>query len=155
MTQTIDQNSPPQNWQQPAPPPPAKKKHPVIKTLVILAVLGFLAMGACVAAIAGGADKVKNDQLKTEATVPVTPGATSPAVKNDGVSLAEFNKVNTGMTYAQVSQLLGSGGTENSRTDIGGTTTVMYTWQGSGFASNMNAMFQDDKLVSKAQFGLK
>ena len=153
MTQTIDQNSPSQNWQQPASPPPAKKKHPVIKTLVVLAVLGFLAMGACLAAVGGAADKVKNDQLKTEATVPVTPGG--PAAKNDGVSLAEFNKVTTGMSYAQVSQILGSGGTENSRTDIGGSTTVMYTWQGSGFASNMNAMFQDDKLVSKAQFGLK
>jgi hypothetical protein len=150
MTQTIDHNSPPQNWQAPAPAPPVKKKHPVIKTLVILGVLGFVAMIAMIAAIGGAADKVKTDQLKTESSVPG--GSTT---KNDGVSLSEFSQITTGMSYAQVSRILGSGGTENSRTDIGGTTTVMYTWQGSGFASNMNAMFQDEKLVSKAQFGLK
>ena len=30
----------------------------------------------------------------------------------------------------------------------------MYMWQNSD-GSNMNAMFQNDKLVNKAQFGLK
>lgn len=152
MTQTIDQTSPPaQNWQAPPPAPTAKKKHPVIKTLVVLTVLGIAGIIGLVALVGGAANSVKNDQLKTESTVPGAPAGTKPS----GATLAGFNQVTPGMSYAQVSQILGSGGTENSRTDVGGTTTVMYTWQGSSFASNMNAMFQGDKLVSKAQFGLK
>lgn len=153
MTQIID-HTPPPAWQAPQTPPPAqtKKKHPVLKTLLILGVLGFLGMGACVAAIGGAANSVKNDNLKTESGVP---GAGSTTAKHDGVSLAEFNQIATGMSYTRVAQILGSGGTEMSRTDFGGTSTVMYEWQGSGFASNMNAMFQDGALVSKAQFGLK
>jgi hypothetical protein len=38
--------------------------------------------------------------------------------------------------------------------ELAGIKTVMYSWQNPD-GSNMNAMFQDDKLVSKAQFMLK
>jgi hypothetical protein len=31
----------------------------------------------------------------------------------------------------------------------------MFMWDGTSLGANMNAMFQDDKLVQKAQFGLK
>ena len=32
---------------------------------------------------------------------------------------------------------------------------VMYTWDGTGFIANMNAMFQNDRLDSNAQLGLE
>jgi hypothetical protein len=63
------------------------------------------------------------------------------------------------MTYSEVVQILGQSGTEISRSSIAGITTVMYQWNAGGLAGlsggNMNAMFQDGRLVSKAQFGLR
>lgn len=73
-----------------------------------------------------------------------------------GVTLANFQKLETGMTYEQVVEILGDPGEELSRSDIAGYTTVMYSWNGEGgFGANMNAMFQNGKMVSKAQLGLR
>ena len=69
------------------------------------------------------------------------------------VTMDEFTRIREGMTYAQVRDIIGAAGTELSRTTMLGTTTIMYGWTNRDF-SNMNAMFQDDALVSKAQFGL-
>ncbi|RWE60638.1 MAG: hypothetical protein E5V24_12620 [Mesorhizobium sp.] len=46
-------------------------------------------------------------------------------------------------------------GEELSSSEFGGYETVMYIWDGNGFGGNMNAMFQNGAMVSKAQFGLK
>jgi hypothetical protein len=66
-------------------------------------------------------------------------------------SMAEFLQLRQGMTYAQAVAIIGSPGEEISRMD----TTVMYQWKGNSLVGNMNAMFQDDRLVSKAQMGLR
>jgi hypothetical protein len=42
---------------------------------------------------------------------------------------------------------------ELSRSDIGGATTIMYSWTNLD-GSRMTAMFQNDALVTKSQFGL-
>ena len=74
--------------------------------------------------------------------------------------MANYNRIQNGMSYEQVKEILGDGGTESSSSDLGGVKTVMYEWKASGFVSsmdggNMNAMFQDDKLVTKAQANLR
>ena len=65
------------------------------------------------------------------------------------------------MTYEKVVETLGSSGLEMSSNYIEGVPgvvpsvrTVMYQWMGKGGA-NMNVMFQNGRLVSKAQFGLR
>ena len=70
------------------------------------------------------------------------------------ITLAQYNQLRDGMSYAKVVKILGRGGGEVSSNAIGGIRTVMYQWTNSGY-SNMNAMFQNDKLVMKAQFGLE
>jgi len=71
------------------------------------------------------------------------------------ITLAQFLKLDDRDSYNAAVRLLGQQyGTEISRTMIGGTTTVMYQWQNDD-GSNMTAMFQNDRLVSKSQFGLK
>lgn len=70
-------------------------------------------------------------------------------------TLAAYSGIQTGMSYSQVASIIGCAGSEMSRVELGGTTTVMYMWQGGVFSGNMNATFQDDKLAMKAQFGLK
>jgi len=70
------------------------------------------------------------------------------------VTLAEYEQVREGMTYEQVRSIIGTPGQELSRSDLAGYTTVMYSWSNPN-GSNMNAMFQNGRLVNKAQFGLR
>jgi len=77
------------------------------------------------------------------------------------VTMSEYNQIEYGMSYAQVVEIIGDPGEELSSNQMPGIrgytpsiTTVMYMWKNGGGA-NMNAMFQNDKLVQKAQFGLR
>jgi hypothetical protein len=77
------------------------------------------------------------------------------------VSMAKYSQIQNGMTYGEVVNIIGSQGQELSRNSMdsipgvmSSISTVMYSWQNPG-GSNMNAMFQNDRLISKAQFGLK
>lgn len=77
------------------------------------------------------------------------------------VTFAKYNQITNGMTYEQVVAIIGKQGEEMSRNHIDGVQgvmasidTVMYQWM-NGNGSNMNAMFQNNKLMQKAQFGLK
>lgn len=72
------------------------------------------------------------------------------------VSFDGYQRLTTGMGYAQAVQILGCPGQEMSRSEMAGYTTVMVMWDGRGmFGANMNAMFQNGGLVNKSQFGLK
>lgn len=70
------------------------------------------------------------------------------------VSMAQFSSLKTGMTLDEAVAILGGPGQELSSNDIAGIQTVMYMWKGAG-VGNMNAMFQNGRLVQKSQFGLK
>lgn len=87
------------------------------------------------------------------------PGEASPpaAAGNDpGISASEFAAMQTGMTPEEVTAIVGSAGTVMSESDLGGIRTVMVQWEGeSGLGANANAMFQNGKLIQKAQFGLE
>lgn len=78
------------------------------------------------------------------------PGANGPAV-----TLAQFQKLQTGMTYAEAQKVLGSPGVEQSSGQIGDVRTAMFAWNGDGPTASMNATFQNDRLVTKAQMGLQ
>jgi hypothetical protein len=59
------------------------------------------------------------------------------------------------VVYSHFVSILGKEGTEISNNNIAGIKTIMYKWDAGSFGANMNAMFQNGKLGSKAQFGLK
>lgn len=69
------------------------------------------------------------------------------------ITLEMYNKVKEGMTYEQVKNILGEG-EEMSSSEMSGIKIVMYNWVNPG-GSNMNVLFQNNKLVTKAQFGLE
>ena len=69
------------------------------------------------------------------------------------VTRAEYDQLREGMTYEEAVRIIGVRGDELSRSDLAGFSTVMYSWMNDN-SSNMNAMFQNNKLVTKAQFGL-
>lgn len=73
-----------------------------------------------------------------------------------GITAAEFAALKTGMTPKQVEKIVGSLGQIISENEIAGIRTVMVQWPGErGVGANANAMFQNGKLIQKAQFGLQ
>ena len=78
----------------------------------------------------------------------------------DSITKEEYNKITTGMTYEECVSIIGFEGEEISNTYDAGipgvmdaTTIKMYMWQNLD-GSNMNAMFTNGKLDTKAQAGL-
>ncbi|MGG1516998.1 DUF3862 domain-containing protein [Paenibacillus oryzisoli] len=92
-------------------------------------------------------------------TVAPTPTPTPAPPKNKpSMSKAEFDQIQNGMTYAQVTEIIGGPGEIMSEVGEKGSEfyTVMYMYDGEGsLGANANLMFQGGKLNSKAQFGLK
>lgn len=98
-------------------------------------------------------EKAKTKPDKSEKT-----SSTPAPSETAGVTMENFSKLKTGMKYDEVVKILGKEGEVLSENEMGGYRTVMYKWDGEGDSSwgaNMNAMFQNGKLVSKSQFGLK
>lgn len=69
------------------------------------------------------------------------------------VTKSEYDFLQAGMSYLQVIRIIGFRGEDLGQSELAGISTVMYAWKNSN-GSNMNAVFQDGALVSKAQFGL-
>lgn len=72
------------------------------------------------------------------------------------ITLDEYNQIQSGMTYEQVVEIVGSEGNPTVQSDGAGTSYQMYTWYGNGTAgSNANVTFLNGTVTSKAQIGLK
>lgn len=77
------------------------------------------------------------------------------------ISQATYQRIQHGMSYREVVNIIGWEGEEMSNVRFEGIPGVMpgidtrgYSWRNDD-GSNMNAMFQNDGLITKAQFGLK
>jgi len=88
-------------------------------------------------------------------------GLVLPSIGEQIVDFEKYKKIENGMSYKKVVSIIGTEGEEMSKNKIDGIPkvmdsieTVMYQWVNSN-GSNMNAVFQNDKLIQKAQFGLK
>jgi hypothetical protein len=86
---------------------------------------------------------------------------TLPSINQQIVTFTKYQKIENGMSYHQVVEIIGTQGQESSRNHMDGVPgvvnaieTVMYQWINPN-GSNMNAIFQNDKLMQKAQFGLE
>jgi hypothetical protein len=66
---------------------------------------------------------------------------------------AEFGGISEGMTYEQVVSIIGSPGELLIRNEIDGIKTLTYSWK-NVHGSNINAIFQNGKLIQKVQLGL-
>ena len=97
-------------------------------------------------------DRVETPTFPTPVYSNPTPPA--PPALPSGVTYANYQRLETGMSYPEAMAILGSPGIEQSRSEIAGITTVLYTWRVPRGLANMNAMFQDGKLLTKAQMGL-
>lgn len=69
------------------------------------------------------------------------------------VTWSKYEQIRPGMTYAEVVEILGKDGVEQGRTGTG-SISIHYTW-GNTNGTGMAAHFNDGKLSTKSQFGLK
>jgi hypothetical protein len=104
----------------------------------VFAVVGFVVILGTVLTCAG----VGNQSA--------TPGPAATPV----VTLAEFEKVEVGMSLDEAARIIGARGVEQSRNELAGTVTVLVEWRNADLSA-MNAIFQGGKLVQKSQVGLK
>lgn len=70
------------------------------------------------------------------------------------ITLEEFNRIENGMTYEEVKEIVGCDGTVNSDTEVMGTKMTIYSWYGKDGISNANVNIQNNKLINKTQIGL-
>lgn len=110
-------------------------------------------------------DKQKVTENKTVKTTKTTykVTASTPAytkiyvapVKN-GITLSEYNKLKKGMTYKQVVDIIGQSGKLESSYSGYGVTYKSYSWEQKDVEYSWAYIdFDNNKLVSKAQYGLK
>ena len=93
-----------------------------------------------------GASVVENNNFETSNTEKNSPK----------ISKAEFEALETGITYEEAVVIIGGEGELSSQVNVAGYDTKMYTWEGEGsIGANANATFQNNTLTSKAQYGLK
>jgi hypothetical protein len=117
-----------------------------------LAVLAAIVVGIGVLGSTGANEGRPVERSRPAATRPAPPP--EPAAPRAVVARDEYARVQDGMAYSDVRSIIGADGEELSRVTLAGTTTIVYTWKNRD-GSNMVATFQDDRLVTKAQFGLQ
>lgn len=72
------------------------------------------------------------------------------------ITLAEFNRIETGMRYEDVTETIGSFGFEQARSEVAGYQTVIIAWDGNGsVGANANVTFSNGQVMAKAQVGLQ
>lgn len=131
------------------------------KVLVLIGIVMVVMIGGCAIFLIGASTTVEDEASTTtisskEVTVEPSEDSKKETKKKDKstLTLKKFNQLKTDMSYKEVVQILGTKGEVMSESEVAGIKTVLYTWDGS-FGANMNATFQNDKLISKAQVGLK
>lgn len=70
------------------------------------------------------------------------------------ITKAAYKKIETGMSYQDVVNVVGGEGELTGSSKAAGYTMKIYTWNGSDLGSNATVTFQNDKVQSKAQTGL-
>ena len=77
--------------------------------------------------------------------------------KSEYITMDEYNKIETGMSYDEVSKIIGSKGELSTQSEANGYTIEIYTWYGNGTAgSNANVTFENGKatLYARGDAGL-
>ncbi|WP_336883818.1 DUF3862 domain-containing protein [Priestia koreensis] len=97
-------------------------------------------------------------EVKKETPKPATLAKKETPKADGAINKEKFDQLKDGMSYEQVVALVGDEGTLMSETGQKGTSlyTAMYEFPADGsFGANVSLMFQGDKLMNKAQFGLQ
>ena len=117
-----------------------KLKHTGVRVVLGLAII---MIGIC--AITSSNTNTTN----TENAKPV-----SAQVQEEKMTLEKFNKIETGMTYQQVVDIVGEEGTLSTESSYGDQTMKIYYWYAKNGISNATISFMNGKVTAKSQIGL-
>ena len=113
-------------------------KHKVITFLLVVIVLGAIV----------GATGENNNNNTTQTGTTVTQ-------KQEKMTLEKFNKIETGMTYQQVVDIIGEEGTLSTESSYGSQSMKVYYWYASNGISNATVSFMNGNVTAKSQIGLE
>ncbi len=108
-----------------------------------------------------GCGKTTDNTTTTTTTSTTTTTTTTTTVAAQAtptgtiITLEEYNKVTTGMSYAQLKEIVGGDCTKELDQDVAGMHQAAYSCQGQDANSAAIFTFQNDSLVNKIQNGLK
>lgn len=114
-------------------------KHKVITFLLVVIILG---------AIVGATGENNNNNNTTQTGTTVTQ-------EQEKMTLEKFNKIETGMTYQQVVDIIGEEGTLSTESSYGSQSMKVYYWYSSNGISNATISFMNDTVTAKSQIGLE
>ena len=118
---------------------------------VTLIVLGSLVVLGIIGSVAGSGSSSRRTTSSSSGSS--SSGSSSTSSRDTEVTYEEYCDVRNGMSYREAVAVIGFEGEEMSSSSIAGIETIMYSWS-NRFGTNMNATFQNDEMVLKAQFGL-
>ena len=151
------------------------KKHSLSKAALIISVV-WIVLSIIFGAIGGGknsqpsvpdtASTIASSEIsqsnntsenteQPEATDTKNTESENVPKNEEWISKDEYDQIETGMSYEQVKEIIGSDGEEVSTATVGDMTTTIYMWYGKDHMSNANVTFQNDSMFAKAQFGLE
>lgn len=104
-----------------------------------------------------GLDLVWNGKTNT-ADISMSEDFTLDFLNSPTISMEEYNKLEIGMTYKETVGIIGGEGKliSKQKDSVNNTFSYMYTFEGEGkVGANATILFVDNKIFSKAEFGLK
>lgn len=113
-------------------------KHKVITFLLVVIILGTIV----------GATGENNNNNTTQTGTTVTQ-------EQEKMTLEKFNKIETGMTYQQVVDIIGEEGTLSTESSYGSQSMKVYYWYASNGISNATISFMNGTVTAKSQIGLE
>lgn len=84
---------------------------------------------------------------------PTNSGDTTETKSGGKVNSENFKKLKNGMKYKEAVEILGGEGNLLSESEVAGYKTEVYQWK-NGMTAGISLVFQNDKLLSKSQYGL-
>lgn len=84
-------------------------------------------------------------------------GDIAPSGKSEsanGLTAASYNKIEIGMTLAQIEKIVGEAGMKVSEMKVNGRETEIYKWASSDFGKYIDVTFEHGKAIEKKQKGL-
>lgn len=123
----------------------------IVQGAAIAAVSLIAGVGLTVGVLSGQ----RSPQVQVSGSQPITstsPTAATPIVVTSRLNMENFNRLTIGATLPQVEEILGNG-VLSSQSNIG--TSQSETWQWLEAGQGITLGFQNGKLSSKHQFGLK
>jgi hypothetical protein len=91
---------------------------------------------------------------KETASTPADTTKPSTSIDTASLSMDKYEQIKNGMSYAEVSKLLGSEGKVSRRSTVGKIELKSCKWEGDKYR-RVYVNFRDDKVNSKSQSGLK